>query len=221
MSDLDVDLKAALSGAAALMFVALEVDLAVGPLRLLDGAGMVSFAGRTFVGGDPTLGVIAGLETFQDGGQNEAPSARIIFHPPTNAASAAFNLPTNQGRAVNVWVGAASPADGEVIGEPYLLFAGVWDQGHLHAGQSTRTVTLDCVSALETFFEDDEGVRLNQGWHESVWPSELGLDFVYDVRRENPWGRDDPKPAFVRYSGNQPVTYFQTPLPYVALQGIF
>lgn len=190
---LDLDLADALEGIHALLFVAVLVDLPDGPLCLLDGSGEVSFGGETFVGGDGDLGVLAGLEQMSDGVGSEAPTFRLTINPPTNVASATLSAPANQGAPVKVWIGALNEVTGAVIGEPYLLFEGEVDQPVLSAGQGTRTLTLECVSAFERFFEDDEGVRLNDSFHQSVWPGELGFEFVTEVGHDDPWGRDEPR----------------------------
>ena len=199
---LSAGMLSALQGAQALAFMAVEITLPGQTLRLLDGAGEISISGQTFVGGDPTFGVLQAVETFSDGIGNEAPAMRITIIPPTNTASATLASPTAQGGAVRVMVGAANLATGALIADPYLLFVGEIDQGVLNVGKGQRSLVLDCVSAWDRFFEDDEGVRLTHRWHQSVWPGEMGLEFVTEADRQLPWGADAPTPAVVRQSSN-------------------
>lgn len=196
---LSAPMAAALEGAHVLLFTAVEAVLPGATLRLLDGAGTVTFAGRTFVGQDPDLGVLASVEPVSDGGE-EAPSLRIALLPPTNAAAATLALPQAQGGSVLVWIGVADPTTGGVIGDPELVFAGEIDVPVLEVGHGTRLLTLDCVSIFDRFFEDREGVRLTNAFHQSVWPGELGLEFVTGVKRQMPWGSDQVRPAAVRDS---------------------
>lgn len=189
----------ALEAPAACLFVAVEIDLPDGALRLLDGAGSVTFGGRAFMGQDPSLGVLASIEPVSDGGE-EAPSLRLAILPPTNAASATLANPAAQGRSVLVWLGALAPSTGAVIGDPELIYAGEIDIPVLEVGRGTRLLTLDCVSIFDRFFEDREGVRLTNSFHQSVWPGERGLEFVTGVKRQMPWGSDQVRPAAVRDS---------------------
>lgn len=203
---LDLAMQDALDGVSALLFVAVLVDLPDAPLCLLDGSGEVTFGDHTFVGGDPDLGVLAGIEKMSQGLGNEAPSLRLTINPPTNAASATLSSPGNQGAAVKVWFGVLGQADGQVIGDPYLLFDGDVDQPILSVGEGSRSLTLECVSAIERAREDDEGVRLNDAFHQSIWPGELGLEFVTEVGHDDPWGRDEPKPGASRAGGGPGVS---------------
>lgn len=203
---LDLAMQDALDGVSALLFVAVLVDLPAGPLRLLDGSGEVTFGGHTFVGGDAHLGVLAGIEKMSQGLGNDAPSLRLTINPPTNSASADLSAPGNQGAPVKVWFGVLDQADGQVIGDPYLLFDGDLDQPILSVGEGARSLTLECVSAIERAREDDEGVRLNDTFHQSVWPGELGFEFVTEVGHDDPWGRDEPKPGVSRAGGGTGVS---------------
>lgn len=203
---LDLAMQDALDGVSALLFIAVLVDLPDGPLRLLDGSGEVTFGGETFVGGDPDFGVLASIEKMSQGLGNEAPALRLTINPPTNAASASLAAPGNQGATVRAWFGVLDQATGAVIGEPYLLFDGDVDQPILNVGEGSRSLTLECVSAIERAREDDEGVRLNDTFHQSIWPGELGFEFVTEVGHDDPWGRDEPKPGASRAGGGPGVS---------------
>jgi hypothetical protein len=86
-----------------------------------------------------------------------------------------------------------------------VLFMGEVDVPVLDVDKGIRTVTLECVSAWERFFEDDEGVRLTDNWHQSIWPGETGLAYVIEVTRQLPWGQDAPVPAVVTQSSSTQV----------------
>lgn len=193
---MDPTLEAALEAAQVKIFVAVEMVLADGTLRILDGPGSLTFDAMTFLGGGDD-GVLTAVEPFTDGVGSEAPSARLTFAPPTNAASVSLCAAANQGGAVTAWLGAINTVTHAVIGDPFLLFAGEWDQGTLTVGQGERQVTIEAVSAWERFFEDDEGVRLNDTFHQTCWPGELGLQFTYDTKRSMPWGRNEAKPELL------------------------
>lgn len=194
---LSAGMDTALSQGAALVFVAVEIELAAGALRLLDGAGQVTFGGKTFVGGDPDFGVLQALEKITDGVDAEAPAWSIALLPPTMTATAALAAPTLQGKSARAWFGAANPVTGAVIDTPEFLFDGEIDVATLQAGRGNRALRVEVVSVFERFFEDTEGVRLNNAWHQSIRPGELGLEFVVDVQRTMPWGADAPRPEVV------------------------
>jgi hypothetical protein len=184
--------------ATVLMFAVVEIGLATGgQLRLLDGSGSVSFGGRTFVGLDPDYGVLANLEAITDGMGDEAPALRIGLNPPTADAAATLAGQQMQGQGVLVWIGVLDPVLGAVVDTPALVFAGEVDQGILAVGMGSRSITLECVSVWERLFEDLEGVRLTNAFHQNAWPGELGLEFVTDVKRQLPWGSDNPRPAVI------------------------
>lgn len=182
---------------SVLMFVAVEVQLASGFLRLIDGSGRVTFNGNSFVGEDPTYGVLESVEAITDGLGDEAPALRLGINPKTAAAAAALAGQDMQGRSVMMWVGALDPVTATPKAPPLLLFWGEVDQGVVLVGLGTRRLNLECVSVWERLFEDAEGVRLTNAYHQSAWPGELGFEFVTGVARQLPWGADTPRPNVV------------------------
>jgi len=194
----DAGVRALFDRPYVLMFATVEVALPDGgALRLLDGSGSVTFAGRTFTGLDPTFGALASLEAIADGMGDDAPGIRLNFNPPTADAAAILAGQDMQGRTVLVWVGALNTVTGVVIPDPLLVFAGEVDQGILSVGLGSRTISLEVVSVWERLFEDSQGVRLTNAFHQSAWPGELGFEFVTDVQRQLPWGSELPRPMVV------------------------
>jgi hypothetical protein len=194
---LSAGMETALEAPAPLVVVALKIVLPSGTLRLLDGSGVLTIDGEDYAGGDPTLGVLAGIEPITDGIAAEAPALRIVINPPTNTASADLAAADAQGSPVTLMILALDPVTHAIQGDPFVAFLGEVDVPTLDVDKSFRTVTLDCVSAWEKFFEDDEGVRLTDNWHQSIWPGETGLAYVIEVTRQLPWGQDSPVPAVV------------------------
>jgi len=180
-----------------LAFVAVEIALSVGFLRLVDGAGQVSFAGRTFLGRDLDFGVLAGLEPVTDGMGDQTPALNIGINPPTPDAAAILGGEDMQGRSVLLWVGTLNTFTGAVTPDPVLVFTGEVDQGVLNVGLGSRRLDLSCVSIWERLFDDAQGVRLSNAYHQSAWPGELGFEYVTAVQRQLPWGSDTPRPAVV------------------------
>jgi hypothetical protein len=194
---LDPTMKAALLGVHARMFGAIEIVLPGHTARLLDGAGTVSFGGRTFTGLDPAIGTIGSLRAFTDGIDQEAPSFSLSILPSGSSAITALMSPAAQGGSVTAWVGVIDPLTGLVIGSPDVRFVGQLDVATRKIRQGGDEIELAIISAFEHFFDGDEGVRLNDAWHQSIWPGETGLQAINYVQRQLPWGSDAPRPAAV------------------------
>ena len=183
-------------------FCAVEIGLPDGPLRLLDGAGETEIFGHTFRGEDDTYGVLSAGEGFSDGVESEAPSLKLELLPPSNTATAVLADPAAQGSPVYIWIGAIDPITGLPVDDPELVFLGQVDVPTVLIRQNTRALQLDVVSSFEQFFAQDEGVRLNGPWHQSIWPGELGLSFAVGVQQQLPWGSDAPRPVMVSDKGS-------------------
>ncbi|MFC3711257.1 hypothetical protein ACFOMD_01660 [Sphingoaurantiacus capsulatus] len=197
---LSPQLEAALSGPSPTWFGALKIELPGHILRLLDGAGFVDFDGGTFVGRDPVYGVLAAIEEIGDGVGDEAPAIGITLHPASDASAAALAAPGMQGSRVSLFVGAVDRATGLVVPDPELVFVGELDVPTLRSTRNGRSLDFDVVSTFERFFDDDEGARLSDGFHQSVWPGELGLAHVTGVEKTVYWGMDAPPDAKAKAS---------------------
>lgn len=202
MTTLHPDMAADLNGSAVLMFCAVEVVLPSAAVRLLDGAGTVTFSDRTFVGLDAVYGTLGGITEVGDGLDSEAPSLTLTLLPKTNAAMVAFAAPEAQGSPVRIWVGDLDPATGLVIGTPELWFTGETDVATQKVGRNSRVLSVTVNSVFFRFLEADQGARLNNGFHQLIHPGELGLQYVTRVGHRDPWGSDTPRP---------PVTYAAPP----------
>lgn len=204
MTALSPGLDAALADVAVRIFIAVEIVLPGGPLRLLDGAGTLTFGGKTFAGRDPNYGTLGRISSINDGVDAEAPRIMLELMPPTMAAAAALASPTAQGSAVQIWFGAVEPATGLVIDEPDLSLVGEVDVPILRVGKGSRILEYEVSSVWERFFRNDEGARLTDAFHQSIRPGERGFAYVSDVLRQLPWGTDLPRPTVVTDVPNPP-----------------
>jgi hypothetical protein len=194
----DATQQAQFDGPNILYFAGVEVQLTSGWLRLLVGSGAVVIDGKTFVGDDPTYGVLSALEMVTDGMGNNAPAIRVTVNPKTADAAAELASQDMQGQSIFVWIAALDRTTGGSLDEPVLIFSGEVDQGVLTVGQGTRSLALDCVSVWERLFDNDDAVRLTNAYHQTAWPGETGFEFVTDVNRALPWGQDLPVPAVIK-----------------------
>lgn len=193
MSSLDPDLEAALDARHILEFHAVTIALPAQTIRLLDGSGFLTIDGETYLGSDPIYGVLGPIDPFETGVDNQAPRLNITLFPPSNTAAALLANPSAQGSVVTIQYGAVDPLTGLVIGEPTTEFVGYVDVPIWRPGV-TRSLTYEVASIWERLFAADEGARLNSAFWQTIWPDDLGLDFVTEVQRQLPWGADAPRP---------------------------
>jgi hypothetical protein len=166
VTSLTTALDTALSADRVPIFGAVSIALPGYTLRLLDGSGAITFAGGTFVGDDPTYGVLAAVSEITDGASDEAPAVSITILPPNDT--------------------------GAVVADPVLLFIGEVDVPTLSSGADGRTLEYEVTSISERLFAGDEGLRLSDGFHRSVWSGEVGLANVSGVEQTIYWGTQPP-----------------------------
>ncbi len=201
MSNLTPALEAALKSNAPTVFGAVSIALPSGDVNLLDGAGVLEFGGRTYVGQDATYGTISDVENLTDGTGDSAPALSLTLLPAGDAAAAALAAPTMQGSPVAIYLGAVNPITGSVVPDPHLLFLGELDVPALVSGEDGRRLDYEIVSVFERLFEDDESARLSAGFHRSIFPDEAGLDGVTGVAETVYWGVAGQNPTGVSYAG--------------------
>jgi len=188
MSSFSAANDAALAQAVILPFGALSIALPGRTIYLLEGAGVTVFGGNTYLGDDPVFGSILSMETLSDGVGDEAPAIRMSFAPKDDAAATALAQAQMQGAAVNLWFGILNPLTGLPFDAPELVFAGSLDTVTLKGGANSRTLEMEITSDDELFFSTDDGIRLSDAFHRSLWPRETGLFDVTGVQRQIYWG---------------------------------
>jgi hypothetical protein len=195
----DAAFRGQFDGPSLLLFVGVEIALTSGGwLRLFGGSGEITVGGKTFLGDDPTFGVLSTLEAVQDGMGDQAPALRVTILPKTADAGAILGGQNMQGQSVGVWMASLDRSTGGSLDVPLLIFSGEVDQGVITVGQGTRAISLDCVSVWERLFDNDDAVRLTNAYHQKCWPGETGFEFVTSISRQLPWGQDLPVPQVVK-----------------------
>lgn len=206
MTALTPQLDAALSADRPLIYGAVEIALPGYTLRLLDGSGTVLHGADTFTGSDPTFGVLAAIDAIEDGVGDEAPALNITLQPATDAAAADLSDPAMQGSRVRLWLGAITRTTGATIVDPFLLFDGELDVPTLKVGLRDRSLEYECVSGFERFFGDDEGMRLSDSFHKSIWATETGLANMSGIIKTVYWGTKDAPPSVTVTSSSDGVS---------------
>lgn len=192
MTQFTAAMDSALAGWSPTVFGAVEILLPGYPIRLLDGSAEIVIGGVTYSGRDPTFGTIDSVDVITDGTGDDAPEVRLTLLPASDAAAGALASASMQGSQVSIYIGAVNPTTGVVIPDPLLVFLGVLDVPTLKAGEHSRSLEYSIVSVFERFFADDEGARLSDTFHKSIWPGELGMTFVTGVQTTVYWGADQP-----------------------------
>ncbi|SNS53084.1 hypothetical protein SAMN06295912_108113 [Sphingomonas laterariae] len=202
MTQFTAQMDAALAGAVVTVFGAIQIDLPGYSLKLLDGSGALKGAPwNSFVGRDPTYGALAAIDDLRDGSSEQAPRLSITLNPASDAAAASLAAPSMQGSPVSLWIGAVDEATGAPIPDPELVFLGELDVPHLMADENGRTLEYEVGSVFDRLFELDEGARLTDSFHQSIWPGETGLSAVTGVIDQIYWGMQAPVPAVTQYFG--------------------
>jgi hypothetical protein len=194
--------ETALSGPTVTITGLIEMTLPGYTLRLCDGSGVVNFGGNLYSGSDDRFGTIAAISPITSGEGNAAPALDFTFLPASSAAAADLSSPTFQGSRVRVWLAVIDPATGLVVGSPERVFFGLIDTTELVVGRGTRELNIQCVSGFERMFANNEGQRLADAFHQSIWPGEFGLANVTGVTKNVPWGVESPPRSITYRSGS-------------------
>ena len=182
------------------LFYALEIDLPASAglpaktLRLLDGSGVVSFGGMTFLGSDGDYGSWMGCEASTEQVATQAPKFTLTMGPLTDAAQQQMGQPIAQGSAVTIYSGWLDPTTLQPIPEPETVWQGLLDIGNITLAQNQRYIELDVYCYAELMMLTDDGSKLTSSWHNEFYPSELGFQFVDYVTHPVPWGAQGPRP---------------------------
>lgn len=198
MSDLDPTYAAALDKPVVTEFFAVEMTTVDGVVRLLDGAGVATFLGRTFHGVHAVFGTLGGIDGLEDAADTQVAEVTLRLLPPSTTAAVDLASPANQGGALAIWRGALDPATGLVIGEPKLEFAGELDVPTLSGDRNLRVLSFTATAQTDRLFDDDESVRLSDSFHRTLYPDDPSLEFVTGLGDQMPWGVEAKLPASVR-----------------------
>jgi uncharacterized membrane protein YgcG len=198
---LDYSMKTAMEQPHFVSALLFEIILPDHTIRLLDGAGEVHYGENIYRGSDPVFGSIKAVDPLQEQVGTEAPFLRIMFLPQDSNALAALTDPARQGAPVNIYWAVIGHNSGQIVGEPYHVFAGGLDAAEADIDRNETSITMDVSSAWDLLFINGEGLRLNNAQHLKTWAettaTERGFEFVVAIQRNEPWGYDGPRPAIV------------------------
>jgi hypothetical protein len=186
-------------------FFAVELQFDDNPIRMWTGQGtLVLLDGTQWVG----LGQLLDISSIEETSEMAVKGATISLSGiPSNLLSLALSEPY-QGRVAKIYFGTLSR--GNVLQESgsYILlqdgsrievesgergfnelFSGYMDQMNIEEGGDTSTIQM----AVENKLIDLERARVaryTSGYQKSVYPLDLGMDFIEDLQdKKIPWGR--------------------------------
>lgn len=197
----DPVLQAVLETEAPFLFGAIEIQFPDHTLRVLDGSGELTIGGDLYTGEDSVFGVLDSIGTHEETIGNEAPELTISFLPPDASAAAELASAAMQGSQVRLMLGAFDPSSNSVIGTPEQLFLGEIDVPTYEISQGARSVSFTVVSVFERLFEVNEGERASDGFHQSIWPGEKGLEHMTGTVKNLYWGTKRPITSFYYGAG--------------------
>lgn len=190
---LDPTMAAGLLAKSVKTFVAVQITLPAGTIRLIDGSGVVTFAAGTFTGNDPIGGTLKSLSSISESLATEAPRYQIGLYPPSTGAIADIAAVDAQGSPVLIWFGLWNPTTGAVIGQPSLRARGKLDVVRVTASATERAVEIDVATVFDRMFVAAEGGRWINGEHQDIWPGEDGCAYVSVAGQFPQWGTEASK----------------------------
>ena len=161
-------------------FFAAELNFLSETIRMWTGQG-------TLVLGDGTqwtgLGQLLNISSIEETSEMSVKGATISLSGiPSEILSLALSEPY-QGREAKIYFGI----NGEDIFNE--LFSGYMDQMNIEEGSDTSTIEMSVENKLIDL-ERARVARYTSGYQKSVYPNDLGLDFIEDLQdKQIPWGR--------------------------------
>jgi hypothetical protein len=172
-----------------------EIDFPSGTRRMLIGSGEAAWGANTFKGYDATFGSITGGDSIAEESSGQAPNTSFTLQTSSSANKADIASDAVQLAPVKIWLAALGFDASDhfiAVPDPELIFDGFIDQATISLDQKKDEIDYTLVSGFDYFFEDTEGQRLSDAFHESVWAGEKGLANVTGVTKKVYWGTLGP-----------------------------
>ena len=161
-------------------FFAVEFQFDGNTVRTWTGQGTLTLGdGTEWVGTGQLLSISAVEETQEISVRGATLTLSGI---PSEILSLALTEPY-QGRVCKIYFGVKDEA---IFNE---IFSGYMDQMDIEDGPDTATITMKVENKLVDL-ERARVARYTSGYQKSIYPDDLGLDFIEDLQdKKLPWGR--------------------------------
>ena len=178
--DLTTTTKGAIDDSVVHPFFAVELLFdGDNTIRMWTGQGALDIGGNEYIG----LGNLLDISAIEETAEMAVKGATITLSGvPSDLLSLALSEPY-QGRVCNIYFG--------VVGEltANQLFSGYMDQMNISDGGETSTIELMVENRLIDL-ERARVARFTSGYQKSLYPDDLGLDFIEDLQdKDIVWGR--------------------------------
>lgn len=199
---MDVTLEAGYRSVSPVTASLVRIDLPGGALCLTDGGVAVFDAGEgegpeTYLGRHPVYGTLGSLPSIKDGAEEQSTRVEVQILPPSDLAVSALASPSLQGIRVQWWEAVIDRSSGGLVGQPLLKFDGELDKPRFRVGDSWA-LTIECGTQAERMLEPNADWRLNNAFHQRIWPGEAGLIHVDGVTRKVEWRKRPENPGLFK-----------------------
>jgi len=181
--ELPVTLQANLSDDVVYPFFALEMFFDSGAIRTWTGVGDITYGGNTYTGSGNLLAVSTVEETNEISVRGVTLTLSGI---PSELISLALSTPY-QGRVCNVYLGMFDKVLDTYDLTP--IFSGYMDKMDISEAAETCSIEMAVENKLIDL-ERARVARFTSGYQKSLYPNDLGLDFVESLQdRPISWGK--------------------------------
>ncbi len=162
-------------------FFAVELIFDTTTIRMWTGQGTLSdTGGNTYTG----VGSILNISTIEETSELDVKGANITLSGVSDPALSLALSEPYQGRVANIYFGTTSAPT-----ELNSIFSGYMDQMNISESAETSTIELLVENRLIDL-ERARVARFTSGYQKSVYPTDLGLDFIEDMQdKDTLWGR--------------------------------
>lgn len=184
--ELTEEMKSGIAASVVSPLLLLKADFEEGPVRVWTGVGSIEWNGETWQG----LGSLLSVDPVQEQIDGSAQGLKIVLSGLDSTFFSPVLLGEYQGRRGEIYFGIMDDS-GRVVGDPYLLFAGLLDSDETQDDGSTSTLTLsvenrlaDLLRKREYRYTHQDQQALNPGANDD------GLKFIPALQNlDLRWGR--------------------------------
>ncbi len=181
--DLPVSISGTLEDGVVHPFFLVELLFDSAPIRMWTGTGTLVYGGNDYLG----TGTLLNISSIDETSEIAVRGADITLSGMNSEVISLALQSPYQGRVCNIYFGTY-----DATGTPNVvqIFSGYMDEMNIAEGADTGTIELKVENKLIDL-ERARVRRFSSGYQKSVYPNDLGLDFVEGLQeKEVVWGRD-------------------------------
>lgn len=179
--DLSSAIQVAIGDDQLEVFFAIDLGFSTAELNLWTGLGTKTILGKEYTG----VGYLLDISSVEETSEMSAKGAKLVLSGiPLTLLSIALTEPY-QGRPCSIYFGVESDTS-----DMTELFSGYMDQMNITESSETCVIELTVENKLVDL-ERPGVARYTSAYQKSIYPGDLGLDFVEDLQDKRlVWGRD-------------------------------